>query len=158
MDIAGDIVCISPREIRPIHEPRDPQLLEALIRSMRRSGWLGRPLLVIRGDDNLYHALTGSHRLAAALSAPLRAVPAIVPSDEVARKIRESRYFPKAPPFIAQDLFNADESWMGRFILMDQWLSGVNKPWSEASLERLRELGHEDMIEIMSVRKWPCSE
>jgi len=158
MDIAGDVVCISPREIRPIHEPRDPQLLGALIRSMRRSGWLGRPLLVIRGDDNLYHALTGSHRLAAALSTPLLAVPAIVPSDQVARKIRESRYFPKAPPFIAQDLFNADESWMGRFILMDQWLSGVNKPWSKASLERLRELGHEDMIEIMSVRKWPCPE
>jgi len=158
MDIAGDVVCISPREIRPIHEPRDPQLLGALIRSMRRSGWLGRPLLVIRGDDNLYHALTGSHRLAAALSASLRAVPTIVPSDQVSRKIRESRYFPKAPPFIAQDLFNADESWMGRFILMDQWLSGVNKPWSKASLERLRELGHDDMIEVMSVRKWPCPE
>lgn len=159
MDISPeDVGCLPPREIRPIHEPRDPELLSRLIRSMRRSGWLGRPLLVVRKAGGGYQALTGSHRLAGALEAELPAVPAIVPLQEASRKIYESRYFPKAPPFIAQDLFEAGEGWLGRFILMDQWLSGIEKPWSKASLSRLRELGHEDMIEIMSIRKWPCPE
>lgn len=125
---------------------------------MRRSGWLGRPLLVVKRAGGGYQALTGSHRLAAALEAELAAVPAIVPPQEISQKIYESRYFPKAPPFIAQDLFQAGEGWLGRFILMDQWLAGIDKPWSKASLERLRALGHEDMMEIMSVRKWPCQD
>jgi len=159
MDISPEaVVCLPPREIRPIHEPRDPELLAALVRSMRRNGWLGRPLLVLRQDDGIYQGLTGSHRLSAAVETELPAVPVIVPPEEVARKIRSSRYFPKAPPFIAQDLFEAGEGWIGRFILMDQWMAGVKQPWSKASLSRLRELGHEDMIEVMSIRKWPCLE
>lgn len=155
MEIAGDVVCLPPREIRPIHDPRDPKLLHEIFRSMRREGWLGRPLLAVRGDG-FYQALTGSHRLAAALQAQLEKIPVIVPSEEVSRKIRASRFFPKAPPFLADDLFKADESWVGRFILMDHWLAGIKKPWSRESLERLRELGHQDMIQVMSVRKWPC--
>ena len=159
MDIAsGDVICIPPREIRPVHEPRDPELLSSLIRSRRRSGWLGRPLLVLREGSGIYQALTGSHRLSAAIQTELSTVPAIVAPPEVAEKIRSSRYFPKAPPFIAQDLFDAGAGWIGRFILMDQWLVGVKKPWSRDALEHLRALGHGDMIEVMSVRKWPCED
>jgi hypothetical protein len=159
MDAApDDVVCLPPGVIRPIHEPRDPELFAGILSSMREQGWLGRPLLVVPGTAGVYQALTGSHRLAAALEAGLGTVPAIVLPDDVAEKVRASRYFPKAPPFIAQDLFEAGEGWVGRFILMDQWLSGHKKPWSKSSLEHLRSLGHEDMIEVMSVRKWPCLE
>lgn len=123
---------------------------------MRKDGWLGRPLLVVEAGRGAYQALTGSHRLAAALAVGLPAIPVIILPDEVAEKVRASRYFPKAPPFIAQDLFEAGEGWVGRFILMDQWIADFQKPWSKASLEHLRALGHDDMIEVMSVRKWPC--
>lgn len=154
----GDIVCLAPGLIRPIHEPRDPKLFGRLLRSMRERGWLGRPLLVVPAVLGVYQALTGSHRLAAALEAGLDTIPAIVLPADVAEKVRASRYFPKAPPFIAQDLFEAGEGWVGRFILVDQWLNGHKKPWSKASIEYLRTLGHDDMIEVMSVRKWPCLE
>lgn len=153
-----DIACLPPGEIRPVHEPRDPELFRRLLGSMRRQGWLGRPLLVVPRAPAGFQALTGSHRLAAALEAGLKAIPAIVLPEDVARKVYESRYYPKAPPFIVQELFDAGEGWVGRFILMDQWLGGHPKPWSKATLEYLRTLGHEDMIEVMSVRKWPCSE
>lgn len=152
----GDVICISPSVIRPVHEPRDPELFARIERSMRKSGWLGRPILVIPGNDRTYQALTGSHRLAAALAVKLTTVPALVLPVEVAEKVRASRYFPKVPPLIAQDLFEAGESWVGRFILMDQWIGNRPNPWSKVSLDYLRELGHDDMIEIMSVRKWPC--
>lgn len=125
---------------------------------MWRSGWLGRPLLVMPEEDGLHQALTGSHRYAAAKVVGLSTIPAIVLPEDVAQKVRASRFFPKAPPLIAQDLFGAGEGWVGRFILMDQWIGTRPKPWSKASLEYLRALGHEDMIEVMSVRKWPCPE
>ena len=50
--------------IEPPHEVRDHAKLDELVSSMRRDGWIGRPLLAIEIADYL-QALTGSHRLAA---------------------------------------------------------------------------------------------
>jgi hypothetical protein len=124
---------------------------------MREHGWLGRPLLVAPVKRG-HQALTGSHRLAAAKAAGLGTVPAVVLQGAVAKKVRASRYFPLYPPGLVQDLFEAGEGWLGRFILMDQLVGDLREPWSEEALEFFRELGHQDMIEVMSVRKWPCQE
>jgi hypothetical protein len=152
-----DVSCLPPSSIRPVHEPKDPDLLELITLSMREGGWLGRPLLVVQEAAG-YQALTGSHRLAAAKAAGLGTVPAIVLQGAVAAKVRASRYFPLYPPGLVQDLFEADEGWLGRFILMDQLVGDLKEPWSDEALEFFRELGHQDMIEVMSVRKWPCQE
>lgn len=125
---------------------------------MWRNGWLGRPLLVLAEDDGVYQALTGSHRLAAARVVGLSNIPAIILSEDVAQKVRGSIFYPKAPPLLAQDLFGIGESWIGRFILMDQWIGNRARPWAKPTLEYLEALGHADMIPIISVRKWPCPE
>jgi ParB/Sulfiredoxin domain len=153
-----DVVCLSPSSIIPVHEPRDSELSTKIERSMWRSGWLGRPLLVLPEGDGIYQALTGSHRLAAARVVGLSTIPAIVLPEDVVQKVRRSEFFPKAPPLLAQDLFVSGESWIGRFILMDQWIGNRSKPWANPTLDYLRALGHEDMIDIMSIKKWPCSE
>lgn len=56
---------IDPRDIEPLHAIEDGALYEALVASMWRDGWQGRPLLVAETADGL-RGLTGSHRLAAA--------------------------------------------------------------------------------------------
>jgi uncharacterized ParB-like nuclease family protein len=51
------------------HEVRDEDKLSALIESMGRDGWIGRPILVFEDPDSTngyIHALTGTHRLNAA--------------------------------------------------------------------------------------------
>ena len=68
------IIEIDPRAIKPLHEPRQPHLLDELAADMRENGWQGRPLLVISRRDG-YHAWTGSHRIVAAIKAELEAVP-----------------------------------------------------------------------------------
>lgn len=51
--------------IEPLHEVRDTDKVAALAESMATAGWLGRPVLVY-DDGNGLHALTGTHRIAAA--------------------------------------------------------------------------------------------
>ena len=69
---------ISPKSIRPLHEVRDEAKFAALVDSMETSGWVGRPLLVVDEGGGDYVALTGSHRLSAALEAGLSEVPCVV--------------------------------------------------------------------------------
>lgn len=158
--IPGGFNCLDPRIVRPIHAPRDPEYVDTIVRSMSENGWLGRPLLVVPAVSGIYkyQALTGSHRLAAAKRVMLKTIPTLVVDGPALDIILKSRYFPPYPPGIAQDLFGAGESWLGRFILMDQLADEMDEPWSEDSLDILRDLGHEDMVEIMSVKKWPCEE
>jgi hypothetical protein len=51
--------------ITPLHPARDQHKLAGLIASLR-TGWTGRPLVVVDCGETL-QALTGSHRLAAAV-------------------------------------------------------------------------------------------
>jgi hypothetical protein len=150
-----DITCVSPDLIDPVHEPNRPQLTPEISGSMRKFGWLGRPLLVVR-DGNRLQALTGSHRLASARAVGLRTIPVLEVPEPQASLIRGSCYYPKVSHEIVKCLFEHNESWLGRFILMDGWVNRIERPWGKAYLEQLREFGHEDMIEIMSVRKWRC--
>lgn len=57
---------IDPRDIEPLHAVVDGALYEAIVASMWRDGWVGRPLLVAETADGELRGLTGSHRLAAA--------------------------------------------------------------------------------------------
>jgi ParB-like nuclease family protein len=153
-----DVVCLPPGSIIPVHEPRDPEISTKIERSMWRSGWLGRPLLVVPEGDGIYQALTGSHRLGAAKVVGLSSIPALVLPETAVRKVRASRFFPMAPPLLTEELFGSGENWIARFILLDQWIGDRAKPWANPTLDYLRALGHEDMVDIMSIKKWPCSE
>lgn len=66
-----------PANIEPLHEVRDAGKLEALVASMERDGWQGRPLLVSARDGRFF-AYTGSHRIAAARAAGLDRVPVVI--------------------------------------------------------------------------------
>lgn len=71
---------INPNEIEPLHEARIPALLRELAEDMEENGWSGRPLLVIERKSE-YLAWTGSHRIAAARKAGLKAVPCYVVAE-----------------------------------------------------------------------------
>lgn len=96
-----DVTCVPPDLIDPVHEPNRPHLIPEISSSMRKSGWLGRPLLVVRDGDRL-QAITGSHRLASARLVGLNAVPALEVPEPQASLIRESagffRLLPKLSP------------------------------------------------------------
>lgn len=68
---------LDPRVIVPLHEIRDFDKLHDLRRSMEADGWRGRPLLVMMINAE-YQALTGTHRLEAAIQAGLDEVPVVV--------------------------------------------------------------------------------
>lgn len=78
------------------HEIRDEALLESLIESMTRDGWVGAPLV---GDTISGQLLTGSHRYVAAREAGIEApvidvrdvfAEADMDYDEIAGEIFES--------------------------------------------------------------------
>jgi len=68
---------LNPLAIEPLHEIRDPEKLFRLQRSMCFDGWQGRPLLVMVYDRRL-QALTGTHRLEAAILAGLDTIPVLL--------------------------------------------------------------------------------
>ena len=59
--------------IEPLHGVRDKTKLNNIIESMKKDGWIGRPILIAMGCNGL-QALTGSHRLAAAKSLDMDAL------------------------------------------------------------------------------------
>ncbi len=67
-------------QIEPLHEVRDLNKFNEILTSMKKSGWIGRPLLLAEGCNGL-QALTGSHRLAAAKSLGMDALTYILDSD-----------------------------------------------------------------------------
>lgn len=154
----ADVECIDPEGIRPVHEARDPRVLTPLLESMKRSGWLGRPLLAVVRDDGSLQALTGSHRLHAAKEARLATVPTLVVDGDDAALAQESRHFPLYPPGVAFHLFEHDRSWLGRYILLDDWTRQMDRPWIKKNINVIRELGHADMVPILAVKRWKCPE
>ena len=75
---------LPPRSLRPPHPVQDCAKVELLAASMREHGWQSRPLLVV--DES---AITGTHRLAAAIAAGLETVPCYVLSSGVVGEISE---------------------------------------------------------------------
>lgn len=65
---------MDPRYIQPLHCVRDPEKLRSLVESMKVRGWAGRPILALDAGDSP-QALTGSHRIAAAVEAGLEEIP-----------------------------------------------------------------------------------
>lgn len=158
MAVPEGFACLDPNAILPPHEPRERERHRKLLASMKRGGWRGRPLLVVETSPGRFQALTGSHRIAAARDMGLASIPAIVMPEDAAEVVRRSRFFPPYPPGIAQDLFEHGHGWFGRFILLDQLVGDRPRPWSAEALEFFRELGHEDMMDVLAVEKWPCEE
>lgn len=68
---------LDPQTITPLHDIRDLDKLHDLIRSMTADGWEGRPLLVMP-IGSCYQALTGTHRLEAAIQSGLSDVPVML--------------------------------------------------------------------------------
>jgi hypothetical protein len=66
---------LDPRVIVPLHEIRDFDKLHDLRCSMEAEGWQGRPLLIWQRWGCSYQALTGTHRLEAAIQAGLEEIP-----------------------------------------------------------------------------------
>lgn len=74
---------VDPREIQPPHSAR---VMPDLVHDMCEEGWNGRPLLVVECADGRMVAWTGSHRLAAAISANLSTVPCyVIPEESLIR-------------------------------------------------------------------------
>jgi len=72
---------LDPHAITPLHEIRDLNKLYVLRQSMEIDGWQGRPILVMPSDedpDYLYQALTGTHRIEAAIQAGLEGIPIMI--------------------------------------------------------------------------------
>ena len=67
-----------PDRVWPWNEAFDVARVDRIADSMRGDGWVGRPLVLVSSGDGRYRALTGSHRLAAALDAGLPTVPVVV--------------------------------------------------------------------------------
>ena len=65
----------------PLHEVRDQQKYLDIMQSMESNGWQGRPILVVDCGD-CFHALTGSHRIAAAEALELDIPVAILDVEE----------------------------------------------------------------------------
>ena len=68
---------ISTSSIFPPHSVQDSEKFETLKAALETTGWEGRPLLVVEYGD-VFQALTGSHRWAAADAAGIEEVPCVV--------------------------------------------------------------------------------
>lgn len=75
---------VSPYDVEPFHGVQDARKLDLLKTDMLARGWCGRPVLVWADADGGLHALTGSHRIAAARSVRVPAIPVFVVVDSAA--------------------------------------------------------------------------
>jgi ParB-like chromosome segregation protein Spo0J len=77
---------VDPSKITPFHEVKDEDLFEEISASMKANGWIGEDILVVEGAP--HHALTGSHRWAAADELGLEIPVTIIKGDgELAEEI-----------------------------------------------------------------------
>jgi hypothetical protein len=76
------VTLCSPEILDPPHAPLDRERRRAIDASMKKHGWRGRPLLAARHGlpeaEATLTCLTGSHRIAAARKAGIKAVPVLV--------------------------------------------------------------------------------
>jgi ParB-like chromosome segregation protein Spo0J len=67
---------INPKKIKELNPVKNKAKFEELTETMKKSGWQGRPLLVVENNGR-FEALTGSHRLFAARKAGLEEIPTV---------------------------------------------------------------------------------
>lgn len=72
---------ITAHEIAPPHEVKDAAKFAAIVADMEKNGWTGRPILAVIDPWGQLQALTGSHRIAAAM-ATSTALPVVVAEVE----------------------------------------------------------------------------
>lgn len=72
---------VDPKRITAPHGVKNTRKRDRLVESMHDGGWDGRPLLVYRSGGQ-YQALTGSHRLDAAVKAELARIPVLCIEDK----------------------------------------------------------------------------
>lgn len=77
MRLVDRITWISPRDVTPFHEEIDPSHTRTLASNMAKNGWKGRPIVVMDLPDGTLKALTGSHRVRAAVEAKLPEIPVV---------------------------------------------------------------------------------
>ena len=118
---------VSPKSIRPLHEVRDEAKLLMLVEAMQAGGWTGRPLLVVDEGGGDYVALTGSHRLAAALESGLSEVPVVV--------------VPQCERLTVEPVLGG----------VDVCFDGVRLSEDDERLAAMEELGHEVAAHMMRV-------
>lgn len=80
---------LSPSSIRPPHGYDLEGRLEALVKSMKKNGWKGQPLILMPKEGRKYQALTGSHRWEAAKRVGIK-IPVIILPEEIGEAIREA--------------------------------------------------------------------
>ena len=76
---------VSPESVIPPNDVFRNKVLTNLVRSMRRRGWIGRPLLVLERDNNKYIGFTGSHRTASAKKVGIKIPIYVVNTERNAR-------------------------------------------------------------------------
>ena len=82
---------IDPREIEPINEITEEDRYDYLVDSFKTSGWDGRPIVVVENGNNGYIALTGSHRIYAALEADIPVKTIVLPYSEDIEELVDAR-------------------------------------------------------------------
>lgn len=71
---------VRPQSIVTWNEATDEEKVESLKDSMTKYGWVGRPIVMIEGSNQ---ALTGSHRIQAAIEAEIEEIPTIIITDDM---------------------------------------------------------------------------
>ncbi len=119
---------INPDTIELSHDADDTWKLDKLIESMKDRGWQGRPILVVSNDDGLT-AITGNHRLMAAIWAGLDAIPAYVMD--------------------VHDHIPGLDGYCG-VCGISCWVEGLLESWNDGlRLDAIKQSGDEEAIKIM---------
>ena len=73
-------IMVGVNSVYPPHAVRDTAKRDRIRLAMEQDGWTGRPLLVM-DCGGYYKALTGSHRLDAAMRAGINKIPVVVTAE-----------------------------------------------------------------------------
>ena len=87
---------VSPKNIIPLNGVTVPENLAKIVASMTENGWVGDPIVVVPCGE-AYQALTGSHRIEAAMRAGLETIPVeLVESDRLTEEQWSDLDIPKS--------------------------------------------------------------
>lgn len=78
---------INAESIQTLHAVKDQEKLNNIAEDMKVNGWNGRAIVVIDCANEGYQALTGTHRINAAIEAGISEIPCEVISAELFDKI-----------------------------------------------------------------------
>jgi ParB-like chromosome segregation protein Spo0J len=72
---------MDPSKVVPYHSEIYPKKTKMIAESMLKDGWRGRPILVKKLSTGRLRAVSGSHRVRAAIQACLKSIPVIQLTD-----------------------------------------------------------------------------